>query len=40
MNRIERRLFATDDWLSRHPRLIALLLLVLYVLACSVEVMP
>lgn len=40
MNRIERRLFATDDWLARHPRLIAVLLFVGYVLACSLETMP
>jgi len=37
MNSLERRLFCTDDWLSRHPKTLAVLLVVAYVLACSVE---
>ncbi len=32
-----RRLFAPDDWLARHPRLLAALLFIAYILACSVE---
>lgn len=40
MNRIERRIFSTDDWLARHPRLILFLLFVGYVLVCSLEQLP
>ncbi len=32
-----RRLFSTDDWLARHPRLLIALMFVMYVLVCSVE---
>lgn len=32
-----RRLFSTDDWMARHPRLIAAILIVGYILVCSVE---
>lgn len=37
MNALERRLFSTDDWLARHPKVIAVLLIVGYVLVCSLE---
>ncbi len=32
-----RRLFSTDDWLARHPRLLFVLMFVLYIFVCSVE---
>lgn len=32
-----RRLFSTDDWLARHPRIVAVLLFIGYVLVCSLE---
>lgn len=32
-----RRLFSTDDWLARHPRIVAALLFIGYVLVCSLE---
>lgn len=38
MNQIERKLFLTDDWLARRPRLIMSLLAVGYVLVCTLEV--
>ena len=32
-----RRLFSTDDWLARHPRLILALLSLGYVAVCTLE---
>lgn len=26
MNALERKIFATDDWLARHPKVLALLM--------------
>ena len=37
MNQITRRIFCTDDWLSRHPRITAALCVIALVLASSVE---
>lgn len=33
-----RHLFATDDWLARHPRLILTLMTVAYIAVCTLEV--
>jgi hypothetical protein len=37
MNKIERRLFSTDDWLSRHPKVIAVVLFMAYILVSSIQ---
>lgn len=34
-----RRLFATDDFLARHPRLLLALIAACYVLTCTAEAM-
>jgi len=31
-----KKLLSTDDWLARHPKVIAVLMIVLYILACSI----
>jgi hypothetical protein len=31
-----KKLLATDDWLARHPKVIAVLMVVLYVVGCSI----
>lgn len=40
MNKLERRLFATDDWLARHPRVNAALMVALYLAVCWIEGSP
>ena len=37
MNKLERRLFSTDDWLARHPKVIAALLVVAYLLVSYIQ---
>lgn len=37
MNKIERRLFSTDDWLARHPKVIAALLILGYILVSYIQ---
>jgi len=37
MNNIERKLFSTDDWISRNPKVIAALLIIGYVLVSYIQ---
>lgn len=32
-----RRLFSTDDWLARHPRLMLTLMVLGYIAVCTLE---
>ena len=37
MNNIERKLFATDDWFARNPKVIALILVIGYLVVSSIQ---
>ena len=37
MNNIEKKLFATDDWFARHPKVIAVILIVGYLVVSSIQ---
>lgn len=37
MNKLEKKLFATDDWLARHPKVIAVFLIVGYLIVSSIQ---
>lgn len=37
MNNLERKLFSTDDWLARHPKAIAALMIVGYLVVSYIQ---